>query len=46
MNYFSYLIELLQESGKLEGSDVVDIARGRHAFPRNWKELIEKSKNQ
>ena len=41
--YLSYLIELLQASDYRNVSDTIDIAKGKNAIPRTWKEFLKRS---
>jgi hypothetical protein len=40
-SYLSYLIELLQSDEWKGAGENVEIAKGRHKLPTNWKEYIK-----
>ena len=40
--YLGYLIELLQASEYRKVSNAIDIAKGKNAIPRTWKEFLNR----
>ena len=40
--YIGYLIELLQADEYRKVSDTIDIAKGKYAIPRTWKEFLNR----
>lgn len=45
MTFLGYLIELLQ-SDDWQGSEAIDIAKGKHAIPEDWNQFIKQIKWQ
>jgi hypothetical protein len=41
-SYLGYLIELLQASEYRKVSNNIDIAKGKYAIPRTWKEFLNR----